>query len=261
MVMFRATVALALAAAFCVNSCNAVPSADVPTGHTPPPGTGGPIGPRGCGSKSLPPPVLGNCTDELSPSVPDLRGFWVGKVGGKEAKHWERIEQCGDRVGRSRATRYCEHRTPRLSPASPLSSLSSLLPLISPLPTSSLYSPRLDRLDQWLRRSRLSPRRRYRRQRRPRLQRGEVHSHQGCGSFQGQLQRAQAVWPHHCGHEVPQRGGQHGHRLGRAQGNARADKPERGVSTVRSAESGVEAMCARVVARLQYLARTDACSG
>ena len=98
MVLFRNAVALALASAFFLHRCNAVPSADIPIGHTPPPGSGGPITPLGCGYKSLPKPILANCTDELAPSVPDLRGLWVGKVGSDEKEHWERIEQCGDRV-------------------------------------------------------------------------------------------------------------------------------------------------------------------
>ena len=45
--------------------------------------------------KSLPEPVLSNCTDPLLAGVPDMRGNWEGIRDNKT--HWERIEQCSDR--------------------------------------------------------------------------------------------------------------------------------------------------------------------
>jgi hypothetical protein len=74
-----------------------LPSDDIPTAHTPGPGSGGPISPGGCGNAHLPPPVLANCTDPLTPGIPDMRGSWEGAALGKD-DHWERIEQCGDRI-------------------------------------------------------------------------------------------------------------------------------------------------------------------
>eukprot|EP01062_Namystynia_karyoxenos_P066676 TRINITY_DN60595_c0_g1_i1.p2 TRINITY_DN60595_c0_g1~~TRINITY_DN60595_c0_g1_i1.p2 ORF type:complete len:182 (+),score=41.20 TRINITY_DN60595_c0_g1_i1:72-617(+) len=74
----------------------AVPSDLVPRAHTPT--SGGPIK-GGCGYTTLPPPVLANCTDPISPGVPDLRGNWLGAAAGNASRqHWERIEQCADRV-------------------------------------------------------------------------------------------------------------------------------------------------------------------
>jgi len=74
-----------------------VPSSDVPTGHTPAPFSGGPIRPVGCGNKALPKPILANCTDALAAGVPDLRGNWQSSAF-RGTHHWERIEQCGDRI-------------------------------------------------------------------------------------------------------------------------------------------------------------------
>merc|ERR1712232_415597 len=42
-------------------------------------------------------PVLAECTDPLSPGIPDLRGLWVG-VSDTGKRHVERIEQCADRL-------------------------------------------------------------------------------------------------------------------------------------------------------------------
>ena len=41
--------------------------------------------------------MLAACTDPLGPRVPDLRGNWQGPDG-KNGTHWERIEQCANRV-------------------------------------------------------------------------------------------------------------------------------------------------------------------
>ena len=71
---------------------------EIPVAHTPPGGYG----------DTMPPPILGGCSDPLAPGVPDLRGVWravsVAWKGGTPpqpdpmADHVERIEQCGDRV-------------------------------------------------------------------------------------------------------------------------------------------------------------------
>ena len=73
------------------------PSAQIPTAHTPPPGSKGPIKPLGCGYSSVPAPILANCTDPIRPGIPDMRGYWEGEAMGS-APHWERIEQCDDRI-------------------------------------------------------------------------------------------------------------------------------------------------------------------
>lgn len=90
-----------------------LPSSAIPTGHTPPPGSGGPIRPGGCGYNELPAAVLENCTDPLADGIPDLRGYWEGTISdssllligspitasmASNKPHWERIEQCGDRI-------------------------------------------------------------------------------------------------------------------------------------------------------------------
>eukprot|EP01065_Artemidia_motanka_P000679 TRINITY_DN10307_c0_g1_i1.p2 TRINITY_DN10307_c0_g1~~TRINITY_DN10307_c0_g1_i1.p2 ORF type:complete len:203 (+),score=56.68 TRINITY_DN10307_c0_g1_i1:57-611(+) len=84
--------AAVLALAACVA---AVPSEHIPVAHTP--SSGGPLK-GGCGYNTLPPPVLANCTDPLKAGVPDLRGSWQGPGLSGTAQHWERVEQCGDRV-------------------------------------------------------------------------------------------------------------------------------------------------------------------
>ncbi len=73
-------------------------SRDIPVAHTPPGGYG----------KTMPPPILAQCTEALAPGAPDLRGLWrVAEVTWKGQplpdpdrvlQHVERIEQCGDRV-------------------------------------------------------------------------------------------------------------------------------------------------------------------
>jgi hypothetical protein len=71
---------------------------DIPVAHTPPGGYG----------KVFPKPVLSGCKGPLVHGAPDLRGMWqvtAGEVKGKPApathsayRHFERIEQCGDRI-------------------------------------------------------------------------------------------------------------------------------------------------------------------
>ena len=58
---------------------------DIPVANTP-----------GCGYESFPPAVLDTCTEALIPEAPDLRGFWQGELA--ENSHFERVEQCGNRV-------------------------------------------------------------------------------------------------------------------------------------------------------------------
>ncbi len=75
-----------------------VRAADIPVAHTPPGGYGA----------RMPAPILGACTEPLSPGTPDLRGTWrtvAVEVDGRPApedhrawNHVERIEQCGDRL-------------------------------------------------------------------------------------------------------------------------------------------------------------------
>lgn len=70
---------------------------DIPVAHTPPGGW-----------TTIPPVVLDGCDEPLPPGVPDLRGMWDtvdATINGKPApadfrarRHWERIEQCGDRL-------------------------------------------------------------------------------------------------------------------------------------------------------------------
>jgi hypothetical protein len=71
---------------------------DIPVAHTPTGGYG----------DAFPPPVLGGCTDPIVAGAPDLRGMWEVvhvDVGGAPAtadhpawSHFERVEQCGDRL-------------------------------------------------------------------------------------------------------------------------------------------------------------------
>lgn len=69
----------------------------IPVAHTPPGGYG----------DTMPPPVLGTCTEPLAEGVTDLRGLWTTAsvtVGGAPAPDHpslgllQRIEQCGDRL-------------------------------------------------------------------------------------------------------------------------------------------------------------------
>lgn len=65
--------------------------------------------PEGGYGTEMPPPILEGCTEELVDGAPDLRGVWrvvdVTLTDGSPApddhvarKHFERIEQCGDRL-------------------------------------------------------------------------------------------------------------------------------------------------------------------
>ncbi|MBY0279704.1 hypothetical protein K2Z84_30590 [Candidatus Binatia bacterium] len=70
----------------------------IPVAHTPPGGYG----------DAFPPPVLADCTEPLVDGAPDLRGMWKAvdvTIGGEPAppdhrgwRHFQRIEQCGDRI-------------------------------------------------------------------------------------------------------------------------------------------------------------------
>lgn len=75
----------------------AVLAADIPVAHTPPGGYG----------DRFPAPVLADCTEPVADGAPDLRGMWkvvAVEVDGEPAPehpanaHFERIEQCGDRL-------------------------------------------------------------------------------------------------------------------------------------------------------------------
>ena len=46
--------------------------------------------------RSLPLPILRECTEPLAPNAADIRGLWRG-ISGKVG-HVERVEQCGSRV-------------------------------------------------------------------------------------------------------------------------------------------------------------------
>jgi hypothetical protein len=71
---------------------------DIAVAHTPPGGYG----------DTLPPPILADCTEPLVEGAPDLRGTWqvvALERGGFPASdddpaflHFERIEQCGNRL-------------------------------------------------------------------------------------------------------------------------------------------------------------------
>jgi hypothetical protein len=77
-----------------------VVSADaIPVAHTPPGGYG----------DTMPPPILGSCTEPLVAGAPDLRGMWrvkevVDAASGQVVAdhpaigHVQRVEQCGDRL-------------------------------------------------------------------------------------------------------------------------------------------------------------------
>jgi hypothetical protein len=70
----------------------------IPVAHTPPGGYG----------DAFPAPVLADCTEPLVAGAPDLRGMWKAAevtIGGEPAPpghpgwtHFQRIEQCGDRI-------------------------------------------------------------------------------------------------------------------------------------------------------------------
>mmetsp|Transcript_29891 Transcript_29891/g.58598 ORF Transcript_29891/g.58598 Transcript_29891/m.58598 type:complete len:174 (+) Transcript_29891:36-557(+) len=76
-----------IALAWCAG---AIPSDQIPISHTTKNSNGT------CGIVGLPAAVLTNCTDPLKAGIPDLRGNWQGVF--KNDTHWERIEQCADRV-------------------------------------------------------------------------------------------------------------------------------------------------------------------
>lgn len=59
---------------------------DIPKGNTP-----------GCGYDHFPLPILAECTEPLPQGADDIRGLWVGVMGGHKG-HVERVEQCGSRV-------------------------------------------------------------------------------------------------------------------------------------------------------------------
>ncbi len=71
---------------------------EIPVAHTPPGGYGA----------NFPAPILAGCTEGISAGAPDLRGMWrvvAVEVDGPPApdthpayRHFERIEQCGDRL-------------------------------------------------------------------------------------------------------------------------------------------------------------------
>jgi hypothetical protein len=75
-----------------------VQAVDIPVAHTPPGGYG----------SVFPAPILDRCTEPLVENAPDLRGMWQVievEAGGAAApsdhpahRHFERIEQCGDRL-------------------------------------------------------------------------------------------------------------------------------------------------------------------
>lgn len=88
--------AIGVLAVFFAAEIEGLPSIDIPTAHTPGFFSGGPIKPLGCGNTYLPTPILENCTDPIRTGIPNIRGHWAGQVDGKD--HWERIEQCDDRI-------------------------------------------------------------------------------------------------------------------------------------------------------------------
>jgi hypothetical protein len=75
-----------------------VQAVDIPVAHTPPGGYG----------TTFPAPILTHCTEPLVEGAPDIRGMWQVievDVGGAPAasdhpvhQHFERVEQCGDRL-------------------------------------------------------------------------------------------------------------------------------------------------------------------
>jgi hypothetical protein len=73
-------------------------ASDIPVANTPPGGYGA----------DFPAPVLSTCTEPLADGAPDMRGMWHAVAaernglpvpeGDKVYDHFQRIEQCGDRV-------------------------------------------------------------------------------------------------------------------------------------------------------------------
>ena len=60
---------------------------DFPQGHTP-----------NCGYKVFPKPILEGCSEPLPRSATDMRGLWLESRSDGLAGHFERIEQCGNRL-------------------------------------------------------------------------------------------------------------------------------------------------------------------
>ena len=75
-----------------------VMASDIPIAHTPPGGYGA----------AFPQPVLATCTEPLVAGAPDLRGMWKTESAVRDGQpvppddavyqHFQRIEQCGDRL-------------------------------------------------------------------------------------------------------------------------------------------------------------------
>merc|ERR1712167_5115 len=67
---------------------------EIPRANTPRTGLACPFQKCGYGKdpQDTPAPILAECTDPLTPGLPDLRGTW------QNDDHIERIEQCADRV-------------------------------------------------------------------------------------------------------------------------------------------------------------------
>lgn len=88
---------LAALAAACGSSSSdgGLRASEIPVAHTPP-----------GGYQTFPPLVLGGCTEPLAPGAPALRGMWdtvevngtPPPVGHPLYGHFERIEQCGNRI-------------------------------------------------------------------------------------------------------------------------------------------------------------------
>jgi hypothetical protein len=100
--LLLSALAAALLAAGCGDAAPApatgLRAGDIPIAHTPPGGYG----------DDFPEPVLAACTEPLVAGAPDLRGMWRAVevlVGGVPApgdhpgyRHFQRVEQCGDRL-------------------------------------------------------------------------------------------------------------------------------------------------------------------
>ena len=88
---------LAALAAACGSSSSdgGLRASEIPVAHTPP-----------GGYQTFPPLVLAGCTEPLAPGAPALRGMWdtvevngtPPPVGHPLYGHFERIEQCGNRI-------------------------------------------------------------------------------------------------------------------------------------------------------------------
>ncbi len=59
---------------------------DFPQGHTP-----------NCGYEVFPKPILAGCTEPLPEGATDMRGLWMATRSNGSPRHFERIEQCGNR--------------------------------------------------------------------------------------------------------------------------------------------------------------------